>query len=252
MEKHDLAIERHPANRVAWAWVVHALTASGAVFGLLALVAIGEERYIWAFAWMGVTIAIDAVDGTLARVFNVKYYAPKIDGALLDNITDYFTYVIVPAFFVYQSGIIPGVLGVVSALAITLASAYQFCQSDAKTEDHYFTGFPSHWNVLVFYLFFMGLPAGVNLAIVLVLAVGVFVPVKYIYPSRTRAFRRVTLLLSTAWGILLLIFLLDYPQLNMGLLYASLVYVAYYFFISFYITWRDWRSHRRIAELKSA
>lgn len=249
MQNHDVSQQARPIGNQILAWGVHSLTASGAVFGLLALVAIGDGRYIWALAWMGVTIAIDAVDGTLARIFKVKHYLPGIDGALLDNITDYFTYVIVPAFFIYQSGIIPGPTGVAAAFAITLASAYQFCQTDAKTEDHYFKGFPSHWNVLVFYLFFLRLPAPVNFAIVLFLAVAVFIPIKYIYPSRTRAFRGTTLVLSAAWGIILLVFLLDYPNLNMPLLYLSLGYVVYYFLISFYITWRDHRSHRRIANI---
>jgi len=251
MEK-VITTEPRRIDRVAWAWVVHALTASGAVVGLLALVAIDEGRYIQAFAWMGATIAIDAVDGTLARVFKVKQYLPKIDGALLDNITDYFTYVIVPAYFIYQSGLIPGALGVTSALAITLASAYQFCQSDAKTEDHYFKGFPSHWNVVVFYLFFLEMSSMANFVVVMMLAVAVFVPIKYLYPSRTRAFRPVTIVLSTAWAILLLVFLLRYPRMNMPVLYLSLVYVAYYFLASFYLTWRDWRSARRIAAMRGA
>jgi phosphatidylcholine synthase len=236
--------EPGPWARIAWAWLVHALTASGAVFGLLALIAITEERYILAFAWMGVTIAIDAVDGTLARLFQVKRHLPMIDGETLDNIMDYFTYVIVPAFFLYQTGIVPGYMGVFSCFAITLASAYQFCQTDAKTADFYFTGFPSYWNVLVFYLFFLGLPATVNLILVLILAVAVFVPVKYVYPSRTRALRPLTVVLSTAWGLMLLVVLLRYPEDERPLLYLSLVYVVYYFALSFFLTWRDWRHAR--------
>ena len=252
MHKQQHAIEPSPIRHVAGAWFVHALTASGGAIGLLALAAIGEDRYISAFAWMSVAIAIDSVDGTLARVFRVKHFLPTIDGALLDNIVDYFTYVIVPAYFIYQSGLIPGPMGVVAALAIVLASAYQFCQADAKTEDHYFKGFPSYWNVVVFYLFFLDLSPRVNLAIVMVLAFAVFVPIKYVYPSRTRAFRSLTLVLSTGWGIMVLAVLLRYPRVNLPLVYVSLVYVAYYFAIGFYITWRDRRHAQRVSEMKGA
>lgn len=252
MQEHRPSIAAPPVAGQVGAWFVHGLTASGAVVGLLALIAINDGRYIMAFAWMGVTLAIDAVDGTLARIFKVKHYVPQIDGALLDNITDYFTYVIVPAYFIYSAGLVPGAMGIASALAITLASAYQFCQTDAKTDDHYFKGFPSHWNVVVFYLFFLQLPCVINFVVILVLAVAVFVPIKYIYPSRTRAFRGLTLVLSAAWGIILLVFLLGYPTVSMPLLYVSLGYVAYYFATSFYISWRDWRSLRRVAEIRSA
>jgi len=221
------------------AWGVHLLTATGAVAGLMALIAIADHRWLPAFAWMGLTLAIDSVDGSLARACSVKQVLPYFNGELLDNIVDYFNYVIVPAFFLYEAPLVPEGYRLVSAALITVASGYQFCQTDAKTQDHCFKGFPSYWNVVVFYLFMLPFPTGLNLTIVLMLAIAVFIPTKYLYPSRTPTFRFPTLALTTAWGILMLAVLLRYPQAHEVPLYLSLLYVAYYAAMSAYLTFRE-------------
>ena len=136
------------------AWLVHIFTASGAVLGLIALWAIHERHFIAAFWLMGVTIIIDSVDGFLARRTQAKLVAPQIDGALLDNIVDYFTYVLVPAFFLLVTKLLPSGWEFIAVSVLALASAYQFTQPEAKTDDHFFKGFPSYWNIVVFYLFF--------------------------------------------------------------------------------------------------
>lgn len=218
------------------AWAVHFFTASGAVAGLMAIIAVADERWRMAFVWMGATLLIDSIDGFLARRCNVKQVLPHFDGALLDNIVDYFTYVIVPAFFLYQANVVPLGFRLLSALLITVASSYQFCQSDAKTDDHYFKGFPSYWNVAVLYLFLFEWPAWINLAIILVLTVAVFVPLKYLYPSRTRTFRPLTLLFTFVWGLLMIVILARFPTEQTALLHLSFVYVLYYFAMSAYLT----------------
>jgi phosphatidylcholine synthase len=233
---HVTSDEPHSRVRTWTAWGVHLLTATGAAAGLMALIAISHDRWQWAFVWMGVTLAIDSVDGTLARLCGVKQVLPQFDGALLDNMVDYFTYVIVPAYFLYEAGIVPARCGLLTAIAITLASGYQFCQSDAKTEDHCFKGFPSYWNVVVFYVFMLAWPKWLNAIIVLALAIAVFVPVKYPYPSRTPMLRTLTLALTAVWGALMALVLFRYPEHSRGLIYASLVYVVYYFAFSLYLT----------------
>lgn len=222
--------------RVCLAWGVHLLTASGAAAGVMAVVETAHHRWIAAFAWMIVAIVVDSVDGSLARLCDVKRVLPRFDGALLDNIVDYFTYVVVPAFFLYESGLMPPRWGLAGAIAMTLVSAYQFCQADAKTEDCFFRGFPSYWNVVVFYLFMMPMGEWINLIVIGLLAVAVFVPVKYLYPSRTVQLRPLTLTLTSLWGVLLLLVLLRYPEAHAVPLYASLLYVAYYAAVSLYLT----------------
>src|SRR5262249_49405550 len=138
---------------IAAAWGVHLYTALGAVFGVLAIhyAAIGDYRA--SFIVMAITVVIDSSDGTLARFINVKKRVPAFDGALLDNIVDYLTYVVVPVFLMIRAGLVEGIFGIVVAGLVLIASAYQFCQANAKTPDNYFLGFPSYWNLVVFYLY---------------------------------------------------------------------------------------------------
>ena len=220
-------------NRIA-AWGVHAFTASGVVWGLFALVAIAQGRWILTFWLMAAALAVDSFDGMLARWARVKENTPGFNGELLDNIVDYITYVIVPAFFIHQAGLLPPRWDLAAAAAIALASAYQFCQPEAKTADNYFKGFPSYWNAAAFYLFFLGLAPWANLAIVAVFLALVFIPIKWIYPSRMVKWRGLTILLTILWGLCCLATLIRYPEPSRGLVYASLGYIAYYIIVSLY------------------
>jgi phosphatidylcholine synthase len=227
-----------PVWALTSAWAVHLFTATGAVVGLAAMIRIVQGQWLGAFIYMAIAIGIDSIDGAFARFFKVKQVLPQFDGSLLDNIVDYFTYVIVPAFFIYESGIVPHGLAMFSAAAITLASGYQFCQADAKTEDHYFKGFPSYWNVVIFYLFMLKWPGIINFLVLIFLTISVFVPVKYLYPSRTKLLQPLTLALSGVWGILLVIVLFQFNGNYFIPLYLSLLYVAYYCGMSVYLTFK--------------
>ena len=213
---------------------VHLLTATGAVWSVLALLAISAGRWKAAFAWMGLSLAIDMVDGTLARSVAARRTLPSFDGALLDNLVDYLTYVLVPAFFVAEAGLVPAELSWLTVALICLSSAYQFCQADAKTTDHYFRGFPSYWNVAVYYLFLLDLRAGLNLAILVTLAIAVFVPIKYIYPSRTVRHRALTLALTALWALAVSVVVWRYPEPSPWLLRASIGYLFFYVGLSLY------------------
>lgn len=230
-------------RRVA-AWLVHLFTASGAVFGLLALYATHLEQFILAFWMLGLAVIVDAVDGVLARRAQTKVAAPRIDGALLDNLLDYVNYVMAPAFILLVAGLLPPGWSFLGAGIIVLASAYQFTQPEAKTEDHFFKGFPSYWNIIVFYLFFWQTPPWVNLAIVLALAVLVFVPIKYVYPSRldylthNRWLRQGMLMATILWGVASAILLWNYPRTNFFLVAVSIFYIILYIVLSIYRTFR--------------
>ncbi len=236
--------DRSPAG-VAAAWMVHLLTASGAFFGLLALRATAEGAFVAALAWMAVTVAIDGVDGALARRGRVKHFLPHFDGALLDNMVDYFTYVLVPAYFLLHVEIAPPPWRLPLAAAMILSSAYQFCRDDAKTPDHAFTGFPSYWNVLVFYLYMLHWPVGVNILLTLLCALGVFVPIRYLYPTRTPFLRPVNIGLGLLWAALLLAALQRYPIGHETLMSLSFFYIVYYLAFSIWLTTRRALAQRR-------
>jgi phosphatidylcholine synthase len=216
------------------AWFTHLFTASGSLWGLMALIAITNETWVAAFAWMGVAVFVDSFDGLIARRARVKDVLPNFDGALLDNIIDFLNYVVVPAYFLYQSSVLPQPAALISAALILIASSYQFCQADAKTDDHFFKGFPSYWNVMVYYMFLFQWNEWVNLAIILVLSLLVFVPIKYVYPSRTEMNQRLTMSLALVWGVLNVVIMLQYPNHHPWLVWGSLLYVIYYCGLSIY------------------
>jgi phosphatidylcholine synthase len=198
----------------------------------MAMLAIARGEWRMALLWMAAALAFDSFDGMLARWAHVKTVLPHFDGALLDNLVDYLNYAVVPAFFLVAAGLVPEGWDLLGAAGIVLASGYQFCRTDAKTEDHYFTGFPSYWNAVVFYLLLLQLEPRIGLAIIALFCVLVFVPFRYAYPSRTRPFRPLTLALSCVWGILCLIVLFTYPDHSPAVVWASLLYIPYYVVIS--------------------
>jgi phosphatidylcholine synthase len=226
-----------PTNREKIkAWSVHIFTATGVLWGFLGLLAVINEQWKLAFFWMIVATFVDGIDGVFARRFRVKRVLPNFDGALLDNIIDYFTYTILPALLLYYApGILPPEAALFTAAAIILSSAYQFCQTDAKTPDNYFKGFPSYWNIVAFYLLVLGLHPWVNVTIIITLAILVFIPIKYAYPTRMSHYQKLTLVLGAIWAIMFIMLWYQLPEPNQLLAIASLFYVVYYVFISFYM-----------------
>jgi phosphatidylcholine synthase len=216
------------------AWAVHLYTALGAVAGLIALNYIAHGDWRGAFTMMAIAVAIDATDGPLARAIRVRERIPFFDGALLDNIVDYFNYVAAPVFLILRARLIPeGTVGAGVAGFVMIASAYGFSRIDAKTEDNYFRGFPSYWNLVALYLFCLGFSPTVNAAIIVILALMVFVPIKYIYPNRTELMRPLTLTLAAIWAVATVAMLPTLPRHHDILLYTSLAFVVYYFVMSF-------------------
>lgn len=224
-------------------WLIHAFTASGAFVGLLALLAIYQHNLLFALWLMCATILIDAVDGMFARMVRIKEVVPEIDGALLDNIVDFFTYTLVPCFFLLVTDLLPTFCRVLCVMAITFSSAYQFTQIDAKTTDHFFKGFPSYWNIAVFYLFFWQMSSLTNVFILLFLAILSFVPIKYVYPSRldyltnNKWLRLCMAIITVLWGASTCGLLWLYPQSNHLLVAVSVGYMILYIGISLYRTW---------------
>lgn len=227
---------------VVAAWAVHFYTALGAVLGFAALEATATNSYGRAFFLLAVATFIDCTDGTLARRARVKQVLPHFDGAKLDDIVDYLNYVVVPIVLAHHAALIPaGAGGVfISALPL-LASGYGFCQMSAKTSDNFFTGFPSYWNVTVFYFYALHSPGWFNVAMLVLLSALVFVPIRYLYPSRNPTARRTTNVLGVIWGVCVIILILQVPQPSWWLALASLFFPIYYVALSFHLHFRPAR-----------
>jgi phosphatidylcholine synthase len=178
---------------------VHLLTASGAVFAMLAMLAAVDGQWSMMYVWLMVAFVVDGIDGPLARRFDVKRYAAEFDGALLDLIIDYLTYVFIPAFALFKSGLMGGWTGWFSIIIITFASAMYFADTRMKTKDNSFTGFPGCWNMVVIVIFALEPNFWVNFALVAILAIAMFLPLRFVHPVRTERWRKVSLPVALAW-----------------------------------------------------
>lgn len=219
------------------AWLVHFYTALSAPLGLYAALAAFSGDFRTAFLALAVTTFIDSTDGWLARHLRVKEALPGFDGGRLDDIVDYLTYVFVPVLLTLQAGLLPQTWGIWVGAAVLLSSAYGFAQADAKvsTTDYFFTGFPSYWNIVALYLYVFSPPQTVNAAILVILAVLVFVPIRYVYPSRTLTLRGLTLGLGAAWAVCVILMVWRLPATDGPWPALSLVFPVYYTALSLWL-----------------
>ncbi len=204
-EKMDLEVKK------GIAWAVHGFTASGIIFGFLALVSVLKNDAIAAFMWLGVALFVDGVDGSLARKARVSEYTPNFDGATLDNVIDYFTYVAVPALMVYWFNMVPAPFlfetttwSLICAVTIMAVSCYTFANVGMKSFDYYFVGFPAIWNVVVLYFYLLNTGWAINLFTIFALAVLTFVPIKFVHPLRVTHWREITIPMTVLWAAMTL------------------------------------------------
>ncbi|WP_102224334.1 CDP-alcohol phosphatidyltransferase family protein [Acidimangrovimonas sediminis] len=183
------------------AFFVHLLTGTGAVLSMLAMLAAVEQKWALMFTWLVVAFAVDGVDGPLARRYDVKRNAPQIDGVLLDLIIDYLTYVFIPAYALFKSGLLPGWTGWLAIIVITYASVIYFADTRMKTKDNSFAGFPGCWNMFAIVIFALRPDFWVTLGLVVVLAAAMFTPLKFIHPVRTERWRQLSLPIALLWTV---------------------------------------------------
>ena len=194
-------IKINPLNKEKLtAWAVHGFTASGIVLGFLAIVAILNNDRAAAFLWLGLALLVDGIDGTLARKAKVNENIPNIDGSTLDNIVDYFTYVIIPALMIYWFGLVPKGWEIITSTAILAASLYTFTNIKQKTQDFYFSGFPALWNIVVLYFFIIGTTQWLNFWLIIILIILTFIPIKYVHPLRVQSMRNITIPFTVLWA----------------------------------------------------
>ena len=179
---------------------VHVLTATGAIWALLALLAVHAGDYNTMFIWLGVALVVDAVDGPLARWVGVTTALPRYSGTRLDLIVDYLTYVVVPAYALSLAEILPEDFRLAAAMVILLSSLAHVADRESKTEEGFFVGFPAIWNIVCLYLFALGLPPFIALGAIVLFAAATFIPILCVHPFRVLALRPVTVLVTLAWG----------------------------------------------------
>ena len=215
--------------RRAAGFSVHIFTASGGAVALLALYAAIERDFPACFAWLGLALFIDGVDGTLARAAKVTETAARIDGVVLDLVVDFLTYVLVPVIALWRSDLMPTPVAFWLGLVVTLASTLYFADTHMKTKDNWFRGFPALWNVVVFYLFVLRMPWVVNAALLLLGTAAMFVPVVFVHPLRVVKLRVVTIAVTIALFALAAVAILQNFVVGWEVKTAFVVVAAYFF-----------------------
>ena len=194
---------------LAWsrarALCVHLLTATGPIFAMLSLLAAVEGAWPDMFQWLLLALIVDGIDGPLARRWDVTSHAARFDGARLDLITDYLTYVFIPAYALYASGLVPGGPGWAILIGVPFASALYFADTRMKTEDASFEGFPGCWNMVALFVFVLEPNPWLTLGASTLLAAAMFLPLRFVHPVRTSRWRPLTLAVTAAWFLLALV-----------------------------------------------
>lgn len=215
-------------------WLVHLYTATGGVIGMFALLLAAEHKTSEAFLMLIVTLIIDATDGMMARRLKVFDVLPEFSGAQMDNVIDVFTYIWIPVFIIFWEELLPHPI----FLAIPIyAAMYAYGQTEMKTPDSFFLGFPSYWNVVALYLYWLSPEPGFAIILLVVPAILTFVPTRYLYPSKSHT------LWKTSWGlgmiwVVMVIYLLTQDDPSITLIWLSTFYPIFYMGASFYVDWR--------------
>jgi phosphatidylcholine synthase len=197
-----------PATRAA-AFSVHVFTALGAGVALIAMLEAVREHWAAMFAWLGVALVIDGIDGPMARRLDVVRAQPNWSGEVLDLVVDFVTYVFVPAYAITASGLLLPFAAPLLGIGIAMSGALYFADRRMKTADNHFRGFPGLWNIAAFYLFLLHLPPALGSLGVLILIVLTFAPFHVVHPVRVVRLRRLTLALVALWSVLALYALLS-------------------------------------------
>jgi len=215
----------------ASAFTIHIFTACGAALALLALILATGGHWSAMFFCLGIALIVDAIDGPLARAFRVAETLPRWSGETLDLVVDFVTYVFVPAFAIAASGYLPQVLTIPCGIVMVITGTLYFADRNMKTDDNYFRGFPSLWNIAAFYLFLLEPPEWAAAMGVLALAGMTFVPFRFVHPLRVRHLRVLNIVLLVLWGAMALLAVIENLQPSPYVTIA-LAAVALYFFIA--------------------
>lgn len=218
----------------ARAWAVHLYTAIGGVVGMFALFNAADGNTRNAFFLLVISMIIDATDGIMARRFKVRTLLPNFDGAMIDNVIDMLTFIWIPVFIMWHESLLPSTWWLIVPI---LAGLYAYGQVNMKTQDNFFLGFPSYWNIIALYLFWLQPPAIIAILMLVIPAILTFIPTRYLYPSKNYIYWQLTWALGLVWFVMLFIILAQ-PVPNLALVKISLFYPAYYMMMSFYIEWR--------------
>jgi len=195
----------HEPARTGFAFCVHVLTASGAAWSLLALIAAIGADWSRMFLWLGLALFVDGIDGTFARRLKVADVLPRWSGDTIDLVVDFVSYVFIPAYAIVAGGLLPPLIAFPAGFVILVTSALYFGDRRMKTKDHYFRGFPAVWNIAAFYLFLLRPEPWLCAVAIAALAALTFVPYPFLHPLRVTRLRIVNIVMVLLGTVLALV-----------------------------------------------
>ena len=221
----SIGIKKINKEKIA-AWAVHRVTGSGAVIGFLALISIFNDDASGAFLRLGLALFIDWIDGTLARKVDVAKQTPNIDGTIVDSVVDYLNYTIIPSLMIYWFEMVPEGFQLIVPAAIFLVSIYTFANVNMITEDYYFRGFPSVWNIAVLYFFILGTHLYINVIVIFICIILTFIPIKFVHPLRVKELRNLTIFFTIIWSATTLK-LVTTPSTNVFMIDNTIIFILW-------------------------
>lgn len=232
------------AMKQAKAWGVHAVTASGVILALLALLAVLDSQPKQCLLWLGLALLVDGLDGSLARRYDVKGVLPHFDGSTLDLVIDYLTYVFIPAIFLYRFIPLPDFTALVAVGLILVSSLFCFCNLNMKSQDNYFVGFPAAWNVVVLYFYILDFHPWLALGTIVLLAGLTLTKMKFLHPFRVRQFMPLNIAVTSLWMLASALLILQYPLNQPWLLGLWLLASTYFVGVCLWRSAREWWPQR--------
>lgn len=235
-------------QRIAWlkAWGAHGFTATGVVIAFLATIALFDDQAKACLLWLGLALAVDGVDGSLARKFNVQSVLPGFDGSVLDLVIDYLTYVFIPALFIYSYIELPPYTLLLSTAIILVSSLFCFCNLEMKSKDNYFQGFPAAWNVVALCLYIIQPTPWVTFLAIIGLALLTLTRMKFLHPFRVRRFMPLNIVVTTIWLVCSALLIINHPHNGPVVMGLWLTMSAYFLGICLWRTsleyWGKWRA----------
>ena len=196
---------------------IHALTVTGILAGMAALVAVLDKAPTSAVVWLIVALIIDGIDGPIARKWLSGSEVPRFDGYILDLVIDYVTCVIVPAAFMWQFGVVShGNLGKIAIASVIGSSALWFSQNEIESSEHYFRGFPASWNMIIPTLWLLNAGTIFNIVSTLLLSVLTLSNIEFAHTIKVVRLRTINIISMTVWVISLLVMSFQSSEVNLA------------------------------------
>lgn len=235
-------ISSHTESRasICKAWSVHILTASGVLLGTMALLALIDNNPVACLLWLGAAMMVDGFDGTLARKYEVKTILPYFDGSTLDMVIDYLTWAFIPALFIYYFIELPTGFSLLAVFIILLSSMFCFCNTNMKSQDNYFVGFPAAWNIAAAYFYILDLPPWLTFAAIIVLAILTVTQMKFLHPFRVRKFMPLNIVVTLVWCLCATFLILSSPEHDAWALWGWGIASIYFFGMCLWRTAQEW------------